>query len=73
MILINNPDCNQDDYNRRLKEINQRSQNYCITKVAFMAAMLGIEYAKDFGEQTGSEVIEASPISFVIRVLDNLD
>lgn len=64
---------NDDDYDQRLKKINQRSQDYCITEIAFMAAMLGIEYAKEFGEKTGSEVIEASPISFVIRVLDNLD
>lgn len=62
-----------DDYDLRLKEINQRSRDYCITEIAFIAAMLGIEYAKDYGEKTGSEIIQASPISFAKRVLDNLD
>ena len=62
-----------DDYDQRLKEINLRSQDYCVTEIAFIAAILGILYAKDYGEKTGSEIIEASPISFTKRVLDNLD
>jgi hypothetical protein len=58
---------------QRKTAVQQRARDYDVTEIVQQAALMGIDYAEDYGIEVAEGLIRCNRVSMTTRVLDALD